>query len=233
MVEDLINPRHLSHWGSRSETASRPRPNPAPSLSLCNLLLSLLLLQVNLRDVLLAACLIDCSWSRRRSRNCWNRCQIVQHFVLLSFFCFFFLGFLFIFLCVLRLLCCSCLLFSFVVVHWLCGFEFLWNIFRLAPDDGNSFVDFTTRECISISGLSICKSCKRKGERKWVGKSESDREGDSKGTRHKELQVLSNHMGKLDMCHVWPRYMPGEPSSLLGWVKVKRYSLLYLYMIEI
>lgn len=128
MVEDLINPRHLSHWGSRSETASRPRPKPAPSLSL-----SLLLLQVNLRDVLLAACLIDCSWSRRRSRNCWNRCQIVQHFVLLSFFCFFFFLVLFIFLCVLRLLCCSCLLFSFVVVHWLCGFEFLWNIFASPP----------------------------------------------------------------------------------------------------
>lgn len=104
MVEDLINPRHLSHWGSRSETASRPRPNPAPSpvtvpFAAISLPLSLVLLLLLLatsqstwrRGVLLAACLIDCrtrshSWTRRRSRNCWNRCQIVEHFVLLSFY---------------------------------------------------------------------------------------------------------------------------------------------------
>lgn len=150
------------------------------------------------------------------------------------FFLFIFiLGFIYFSMCASPVVV---LLLSFV--FFCCGsltvrFRVSVKYFRLAPDDGNSFVDFTTRECISISGLSICKSCKRKGERKWVGKSESDREGDSKGTRHKELQVLSNHMGKLDMCHVWPRYMPGEMSSLWGGVKVKRYSLLYLYMIEI
>lgn len=180
MVEDLINPRHLSHWGSRSQTASRPRPNPAPSLSaISTLSLSLLLLQVNLRDVLLAACLIDWSWSRRWSRNCWNRCQIVQHFVLLSFFCFFFFWvFIYFSMCASPVVG---LLLSFV--FFCCGsltvrFRVSVKYFRLAPDDGNSFVDFTTRECISISGLSICKSCKRKGERKWVGKSgrETERE---------------------------------------------------------
>lgn len=145
--------------------------------------LSLVLLQVNLRDVLLAACLIDWSWSRRRSRNCWNRCQIVQHFVLLSFFVlFFFWVFIYFSMCASPVV----LLLSFV--FFCCGsltvrFRVSVKYFRLAPDDGNSFVDFTTRECISISGLSICKSCKRKGERKWVGKSGRERQQGDKTQR--------------------------------------------------
>lgn len=109
MVEDLINPRHLSHWGSRSETASRPRPNPAPSPSpspvpvpvpfpAISLLLSLSSVVAFVTGYMWiyvtswrpARCMPhrSQSWTRRRSRNCWNRCQIVENFLLLSFLFF-------------------------------------------------------------------------------------------------------------------------------------------------
>lgn len=150
MVEDLINPRHLSHWGSRSETASRPRPNPAPSPSpspvpvpvpfpAISLLLSLSSVVAFVTGYVTSWRPARCmphrsqSWTRRRSRNCWNRCQIVENFLLLSFL--FFRGFYLIFYVCFA--CCAALVFCFLLLWFIdCAVSSFCEIVRLAPDEG-------------------------------------------------------------------------------------------------
>lgn len=140
----------------------------------------------------------------------------------------FFLFFIFFWVFIYFSMCASPVVLLLSFVFFCCGsltvrFRVSVKYFRLAPDEATPS---STSQLESASLFQVYRFVSPASEREKGNELERarEKEGDSKGARHKELQVLSNHMGKHDMCHVWPRYMPGEMSSLLGRVQFKQYK---------
>lgn len=177
MGKDLINPWHLSHAHKtrlqiqKAKAKKKQQQRNERSFlfpvafagALFETRLSTLLFlgtsQSTWRGVLFAACLIDLS-----SAIVETDVKLLKILLFLFFFFYLFL-LLFICLCVF-VLESACLLFSLVLVHWLRGFEFLWNIHPRPPSTVPRQLprlnQLSSLWCISISSLSICPPARAK-----------------------------------------------------------------------